>query len=140
MRYVVLITLLWFITTSIAWSHYEDPSGCDAMVTHLPNENWVTLYEGISEDGRDYVFRYRHEVIIIEAHHILLPEAQWTSASTPAYMPAILSLWLDYNGDGVYGEWYLFPRGQGECTDALHFIWDGDKQVYRLYATGKERT
>lgn len=125
--------------------HWEDPLNCMSMIKDLKDtktDQWKTTYEGLSEDARDYIIRSTREgdTLKVEEHYQLLPQSQWASPEEPTYLKNILSLWLDFDGDGHYNEWYLFPRGRSNCQDALHFIWDHDLQTYKLYATGKERT
>lgn len=141
LRLSIILVLVW---PSVSTGHWEDPLNCSAMQAQLdkvPEDNWVVSYSGISEDGRDYVVRFsvKGDTLKIEQHHILLPKSQWTG-NVPTFSDQILSEWLDWDGDGVYGEWYLFPKGETDCRDALHFMWDESRQTYRLYATGKERT
>lgn len=140
MYYFILLSLLLLFPYTLE-GHYEDIEGCDAMVTRIVGTDFTSKYSGVSEDGRDYIYRAQEKgaSLIVEAHFILVPHNQWRDQTVPEYFPPILSLWLDYDGDGHYGEWYLFPRLHTDCTDALHFIWDADRQSYRLYAVGKEK-
>lgn len=129
-----LLFVLILLFPGYSWGHYEDLSGCTDTFTHLPKKEWTVLYHGISEDKRDYLYRLQHRTgpLVIEVHHVLLPVSRWGTPPVPKYMPAILSVWIDYDGDGHFGEWYLFPRGQADCADAIHFIWDVSLQTYRL--------
>lgn len=122
--------------------HWEDPASCNNMIQSMKAADYTETYNGLSEDGRDYVIRWkqRETGAIVEEHHNLYPPSQWEDSKTPAYMEAVLSLWIDWDGDGTFGEWFLFPRGEASCYDALHFQWDADLQTYKLYAAGKERT
>lgn len=128
---------------SLSLSHWEDYKGCKDTyykIKGLPAE-WEKLYEGTSEDGRDYIVRHKHSSgLINEEHYMLLPLSQWKDKQVPEHLEEPISEWLDWDGDGVYSEWYLFPRGKADCEDALHFVWDDKAQTYKLYATGKERT
>ena len=142
--FLLIFTILLF-GWIVANAHWEDPQTCNDVVgqfSKTEEAEWEPLYNGISEDGRDYIYRFHFKAsqLVVEQHHILLPPAQWEDKDTPTYMPMVLSVWLDWDGNGHYGEWYLFPRQHMDCEDALHFIWDEDHQTYRLYATGKERT
>lgn len=139
-----LVSLLNLGPLSIASAHWEDPAGCSKTHEKIKSlkDEWESVYSGIAEDGRDYVYRWKHKgsTLITEEHFILTPQNQWDKPDEPEHLPVPVSEWLDWDGDGHFGEWYLFPRLKAECSDALHFIWDEKAQTYKLYATGKERT
>lgn len=140
-RIIGLLCLLANLTQPVM-AHYEDPVGCDRAFKHMPDDGWTLLYAGISEDGRDFIYRFLHtdKAVLVEEHHILLPRNQWDNENDPRFMMEILSMWIDANQDGHYEEWFLFPRNQSDCADAIHFKWDSTRQSYVLYDGGKERT
>jgi hypothetical protein len=142
-RRLLLTSLMLFSSVSLANAHWEDPSGC--AKTHekiMSFKEWDRTYHGVSEDGRDYVYRWKQKDtnLATEEHFMLLPPSQWEKKDEPEHMPMPLSEWIDWDGNGHYDEWFLFPRGTPDCNDALHFVWDNKDQTYKLYATGKERT
>lgn len=138
-----LIVLVMVLSPNLATAHWEDPQGCAATYQKIKGMegDWKLLYDGVSEDGRDYIKRYQHDSGLINEEHLaILPRVQWAEKDTPEHTDQVLSEWLDWDGDGHYSEWYLFPRGQAACEDALHFVWSNQAQTYVLYATGRKRT
>lgn len=138
-----LVVAISMLLSEMVDAHLEDPKNCSAMQARLdrvPEDHWKITYVGISEDKRDFIIRFSLAggSLKLEQHHILLPASQWKDG-VPAYSPQILSEWLDWDGDGVYSEWYLFPRGETDCKDAIHFVWNETQQVYQLYTNGKEQ-
>ena len=122
-------------------AHWEDPAGCDKMIESLSSiQEWTETFSGLSDDGRDYIIRKKDKAgpAIIEEHHMVLPKSQWTDGTTPAYYEPVLSAWVDIDGDGRFEDFFLFPRGQAYCGDAMHFVWDKKDQTYKLLQTGKD--
>lgn len=125
----------------LAYGHMEDQAECLVMEKKLRSfapELWVLDYSGLSEDERDYVMKYslKGSTLRVEQHHQLYPHSQW-HGDVPVYSNEILSEWLDWDGDGIFSEWYLFPRGKTDCADAVHFVWDQSSETYRLRGGGK---
>ena len=101
------------------------------LYTSVYAQDYEILYDGISEDQRDYIIRYRvqGEVPVTEDHYTLYPYTQWRTPSVPSYHPYPYSTWKDYDGDGLYTEWYQHNYyGQGN-----RFIWDYDSNTYNAY-------
>lgn len=141
-RLSVCVGMLLLAVSVDGRGHWEDPTGCHQAKKTLGQYDYVTLYEGLAEDGRDWVVRQRavNRDLVVEEHYYLLPPSQWPDPKTPAHLPILLSAWLDWDGDGHYGEWYIFARGRGaECQDALHFTWDPEAGTYRLVPDARER-
>jgi len=137
---LLFLLLLGFAATPVL-AHWEDPQGCNKMVQTIPKLDAMTsVYKGISEDKRDYIFEWQQTdgPIHITEHHILLPPAQWKDPKDPEYFEPILSFWIDWDGSGQAEEFWVFPRGNANCDDALHFIWDGERQTYLLVQSGKD--
>lgn len=99
------------------------------LVATSRGEDMEILYDGISEDQRDFVLRYRApgDSLVIEDHFMLYPRSQWRNLNKPLYSQEPTSTWKDYDGDGKYGEWYLHGK------ENYHFIWDYDFHTYRQY-------
>jgi hypothetical protein len=137
----VLLTISLCLLGTSALAHWEDPQGCGLTREKITEiKEWSKVKEGLSEDGRDYVITWKAGDVISEEHYQLAPKSQWSAPDEPAVLPSPISEWLDWDGDGFFGEWFLFPRGQAACEDALHFVWSSQLQTYVLYAKGKERT
>ena len=135
---VVLFTGLYLVLTcGTSRGHMEDPDGCAVRLAPHMEADSDLMKEGISEDGREYLRTWSTNGPIVQARHVLLPQSQWKDGK-PAYMEPPLSYWLDNNDDGFYEEAFIDPKHQAECRDMIHLIWDGERQVYRLVAGGKE--
>jgi hypothetical protein len=135
-----LVVLVCVHSLSTSNAHWEDPQGCSVTHEKVKELEWSKVKEGLSEDGRDYVITWKAGDVVSEEHYQLAPKSQWSAPDEPAVLPTPISEWMDWDGDGFYSEWFLFPRGQAACEDALHFVWSDQFQTYVLYSKGKERT
>lgn len=140
MKVLIAALIMILLSVSPALAHWEDPRGCDAAVEEMGSLSWTDTFSGLSDDGRDYIIKKESTagLIKIEEHHMVLPKSQWEAPDKPAFYEPTLSAWIDRDGDGRYEEFFLFPRGQGYCGDAMHFVWDGKDQTYKLLQTGKD--
>ena len=141
MKRTLITLIMTLLCVSPVLAHWEDPKGCDAAIEEMSViQEWEETFNGLSDDGRDYIIRKKDKVspVNIEEHHMVLPKSQWEKPDQPAYYEPTLSAWIDRDGDGRFEEFFLFPRGQGYCGDAMHFIWDGKDQTYKLLQTGKD--
>lgn len=136
--YLLLAVILFLlILTRAAYSHMEDAAGCFTIPKVEPLQQ---VYAGISEDERDYIKQYDvrgYGRADMEEHYILLPKAQWKGGK-PTYLPKRMSVWIDNDEYTGWDHWYIDPRGQGNCLDYVHMMYDKELGVWRLYVPHHE--
>ena len=141
--------IFWFVIGGIALAfyllslvpsaraHMEDHSGCVTVPKFsVIKLNAIPYYEGVSDDGRDYIVQFNLRGLNyadLEYRFILAPPAQRKGGkATPVHWNPV-GVWVDSDDRRGWDDWWIDPRGNGNCKDLIHLKWAKDLEHWVLW-------